>query len=71
MIGKIFILLIIICLGILIIDNIPISVEKLDNDSYLVTRDNLTYSFYNVSTGEVAEKDSGIPIYDKISKNER
>ena len=67
MMVKILILLTLICLTILIVDYIPENVEKVDNNSYLVTTKNLTYSFYNVSTGEITEKDSGIPIYENIN----
>jgi len=67
MMVKILILLTLICLTILIVDYIPENVKKVDNNSYLVTTKNLTYSFYNVSTGEITEKDSGIPIYENIN----
>lgn len=38
-------------------------------DEYIKSNQNLTYSYYNHTTGEVKHKDSGIPIYNKVFKD--
>jgi cbb3-type cytochrome oxidase cytochrome c subunit len=42
-------------------------IEPAENLTY--SGKNLTYSYYNKTTGEVIKKDSGIPIYNKVFKD--